>query len=286
MGPHARASRATGGAGRCRGGLTRRGGGRRRRRHHHAGDAGRSFWTSSPSPRSAPPSWRSGRWWKRTAIRRASSSGTRRRTCVSSPRRAWLRASTCGRPGLPGHGSKSRLGRARPTWTTPQWSPRSSARGRALPWKAEQASETCISGDVVCSHLRDLNPVAHMILALVADRTAPAELRSRLAYDEPTQRRLLDADRPGVGEMAILCTCHRTEVYFTSLGAASEAVHGVAGLLPGIRPTDVADLQMMEGMEAVEHLFRVTCGLDSRVVGDPQVLGQVRRACVRARDLG
>jgi glutamyl-tRNA reductase len=125
-----------------------------------------------------------------------------------------------------------------------------------------------------------------MILALVADRTAPAELRSRLAYDEPTQRRLLDADRPGVGEMAILCTCHRTEIYFTSLGAASEAVHGLAGLLPGIRPTDVADLQMMEGMEAVEHLFRVTCGLDSRVVGEPQVLGQVRRAFVLARDMG
>jgi glutamyl-tRNA reductase len=125
-----------------------------------------------------------------------------------------------------------------------------------------------------------------MILALVADRSAPAELRSRLAYDEPTQRSLLDADRPGVGEMAILCTCHRTEVYFTSLGPASEAVHGVAGILPGILPTDVADLQMLEGMEAVEHLFRVTCGLDSRVVGEPQVLGQVRRAYVLARDMG
>jgi glutamyl-tRNA reductase len=125
-----------------------------------------------------------------------------------------------------------------------------------------------------------------MILALVADRTAPAELRSRLAYDEPAQRSLLDADRPGVGELAILCTCHRTEVYFTSVGTGSEAVHGVAGILPGLLPTDVADLQVMEGLEAVEHLFRVTCGLDSRVVGEPQVLGQVRRAYVLARDMG
>jgi glutamyl-tRNA reductase len=125
-----------------------------------------------------------------------------------------------------------------------------------------------------------------MILALVADRTAPSELRSRLAYDEPTQRNLLDSRRSGVGELAILCTCHRTEAYFTSVRSASEAVHGVAGILPGLLPTDVADLQVLEDMEAVEHLFRVTCGLESRVLGEPQVLGQVRRAYGAARDVG
>ncbi|HEY4939344.1 MAG TPA: hypothetical protein VIJ69_09960, partial [Actinomycetota bacterium] len=91
-----------------------------------------------------------------------------------------------------------------------------------------------------------------MILALVADRTAPAELRSRLAYDETTLRSLLTSDPPGVGELAILCTCHRTEVYFTSMRTASEAVHGVAGILPGLLPTDIADLQVMDGLAAVE----------------------------------
>jgi glutamyl-tRNA reductase len=125
-----------------------------------------------------------------------------------------------------------------------------------------------------------------MILALVADRTAPADLRSRLAYDELAQRAVLEAERPGVGELAILCTCQRTEVYFTSEGAASDAVHGVAAILPRLLPTDVADVQVLDGLEAVEHLFRVTCGLDSRVVGEPQVLGQVRRAFVLARDMG
>ncbi len=146
--------------------------------------------------------------------------------------------------------------------------------------------EACICGTVVRSHLRDPDDGTPMILALVADRTAPAELRSRLAYDEASQRSLLDADRPGVGELAVLCTCHRTEVYFTSVGTASEAVHGVAGILPRLLPTDVADLRVLDGLEAVEHLFRVTCGLDSRVVGEPQVLGQVRRAYVLARDMG
>lgn len=125
-----------------------------------------------------------------------------------------------------------------------------------------------------------------MILALIAGRDAPPELRARLAYDEPTQRALLEHERPGVGELAILCTCHRTEVYFTSSGAPSDAVHGVAGILPGLLPTDQHDLQVLEGMDAIEHLFRVSCGLDSMVVGEPQVLGQVRRAYVLARDVG
>lgn len=125
-----------------------------------------------------------------------------------------------------------------------------------------------------------------MILALCAGRSAPADLRARLAYDELTQRAVLQADRPGVGELAVLCTCHRTEVYFTSQAEASEAVHGVAAILPGLLPTDQHDLKLLEGMDAIEHLFRVTAGLDSQVVGEPQVLGQVRRAYVLAKDVG
>lgn len=125
-----------------------------------------------------------------------------------------------------------------------------------------------------------------MILALCAGRTAPAELRARLAFDEPTQRSVLEAERPGVGELAILCTCHRTEAYFTSADAESDAVHGVAGILPGLLPTDQHDLEVLSGTDAIEHLFRVAAGLDSLVVGEPQVLGQVRRAYALARDAG
>lgn len=127
-----------------------------------------------------------------------------------------------------------------------------------------------------------------MILALTAGRTAPAELRARLAYDEPTQRALLQAERPGVGELAILCTCHRTEAYFTSADgeAAHEAVHGLAAILPGLLPTDQHDLLLLEGLDAIGHLFRVASGLDSQVVGEPQVLGQVRRAFTLAKEVG
>ena len=125
-----------------------------------------------------------------------------------------------------------------------------------------------------------------MILALSAGRTSPPDLRARLALDEAGQRAVLNAPRPGVGELAILCTCHRTEVYFTAEGMEADAVHVVAGLLPGLHPTDQNDLRFMEGWEAIEHLFRVASGLDSLVIGEPQVLGQVRRAYTAARREG
>lgn len=125
-----------------------------------------------------------------------------------------------------------------------------------------------------------------MILALSAGRDSPAELRARLALDEAAQRKLLAADRWGVGEMVILCTCHRTEIYATGEGLTSDALHALAALLPDLRPTDHHDLRFMEGLEAVEHLFRVACGLDSLVIGEAQVLGQVRRAYVRAKNEG
>lgn len=125
-----------------------------------------------------------------------------------------------------------------------------------------------------------------MILALSAGPGSPAELRARLALDEAAQRRLLLAQGRGAGELVVLCTCHRTEAYGTADGQASEAFHALAALLPDLRATDYHDLRFMEGLEAVEHLFRVAGGLESLMVGEPQVLGQVRRAYVAAKQAG
>ncbi|MCA1839703.1 MAG: glutamyl-tRNA reductase [Actinomycetota bacterium] len=126
-----------------------------------------------------------------------------------------------------------------------------------------------------------------MIVALSAGRDAPSDLRARLSLDEAAQRALLGASRPsGVGELVVLSTCHRTEIYATADGLDSDAVHAVAAVLPGLLPTDQHDLSFMEGSLAIEHLFRVACGLDSLVIGEPQVLGQVRRAFVVAEQSG
>ncbi len=123
-----------------------------------------------------------------------------------------------------------------------------------------------------------------MIVALSAGRDSPAELRGRLALDEPRLRELLEAPRPGISEMAVLSTCHRTEIYATGDGFDADVVHAVAATLPGLAPTDHHDVRFLHGPEAVEHLFRVACGLDSLVIGESQVLGQVRRALVLAQE--
>jgi glutamyl-tRNA reductase len=125
-----------------------------------------------------------------------------------------------------------------------------------------------------------------LIIALSAGRDSPAELRARLALDEARQRELLRASLGSASEFALLCTCHRTEIYATADRPSSEAIHAVAALLPDLRASDHNDLRSMEGIEAVEHLFRVACGLDSLVIGEPQVLAQVRRAYVTAREEG
>lgn len=125
-----------------------------------------------------------------------------------------------------------------------------------------------------------------MIVALSAGRDAPAELRHRLALDEQGQQDLLAAPRPGIAELVVLSTCHRTELYATGEGPDADVVHALAAVMPGLQATDQHDMRFMQGIEAVEHLFRVAAGLDSLVIGEPQVLGQVRRALVMAEKAG
>lgn len=125
-----------------------------------------------------------------------------------------------------------------------------------------------------------------MIVALSAGRSSPAELRDRLALNEPAQKELLAGPRPGIGELIVLSTCHRTEIYATGDGLDSDVIHGVAAIMPGLLPTDHNDVSFLQGAEAIEHLFRVACGLDSLVIGEPQVLGQVRKALYLAEQAG
>ncbi|MEX2587957.1 MAG: glutamyl-tRNA reductase [Actinomycetota bacterium] len=123
-----------------------------------------------------------------------------------------------------------------------------------------------------------------MIVALSAGRQSPQELRDRLSLDEQGQKDLLTAPRPGLAELLVLSTCHRTEIYATGDGLEADVVHAVAAIMPGLLPTDHHDVRFMQGADAIEHLFRVACGLDSLVIGEPQVLSQVRQALVLAQE--
>ena len=117
----------------------------------------------------------------------------------------------------------------------------------------------------------------------VSHKTAPLDLRERLAL---TEGRAASALREltgvaGIHEAAAISTCNRTELYLVvsdPVEAESTAL-GVLTRQAEIRPTELlGHLYSLRSGEAVHHLFRVTAGLDSMILGEAEVQGQVKRA--------
>jgi len=119
--------------------------------------------------------------------------------------------------------------------------------------------------------------------------TAPLELREKVAFAaDATASALSDlARQPGVNEALILSTCNRTELY-VEVEAGAEAVPQT-WLAAQHRLTERRIDEFLyrhHENEAVRHLFRVATGLDSMVLGEPQILGQVKDAYQAARSAG
>jgi glutamyl-tRNA reductase len=122
------------------------------------------------------------------------------------------------------------------------------------------------------------------LLALgVSHKTAPLELRERLSLTEGRSvaalRELTETET--IGEAAAISTCNRTELYLVvsdSVQAESEAL-GVLTRKADIPPTELlGHLYSLRGEDASRHLLRVTAGLDSMIVGEAEIQGQVKRA--------
>jgi glutamyl-tRNA reductase len=122
-----------------------------------------------------------------------------------------------------------------------------------------------------------------LVVVGLSHRTAPVALRERLAFApdavEPALRALLATT--GVSEALLLSTCNRVEIHAVAAAdpdAARDAI--VAALVArGVAPEELAPhLVHRRGEEAVRHLFRVAAALDSMVVGEAQILGQLKRA--------
>jgi glutamyl-tRNA reductase len=122
------------------------------------------------------------------------------------------------------------------------------------------------------------------LLALgVSHKTAPLDLRERLSLTEGRAvgalRELTEA--AGIHEAAAISTCNRTELYLVvsdPVEAESTAL-GVLTRQAEIRPTELlGHLYSLRSGEAVRHLFRVTAGLDSMILGEAEIQGQVKRA--------
>jgi len=119
--------------------------------------------------------------------------------------------------------------------------------------------------------------------------TAPIELREALAMDDAAVGAVLREIRSdaAVSEAAILATCNRTEVYVCTADprAAETAMRQMFARQAGDRCALVdAHAYLRSGDEACRHLLRVAAGLDSMILGEHQILGQVRDAQNRAQD--
>ena len=133
------------------------------------------------------------------------------------------------------------------------------------------------------------------LLALgISHKTAPVALRERLAFSESqaTQFAAEAIDTADVREAVVLSTCNRTEIYMV-VGDPVRAESDVLGLLArraGIGPTELAEaIYSPRNCDAARQLYRVTAGLESMIVGEAEIQGQVRRAheaAMGARALG
>ena len=129
-----------------------------------------------------------------------------------------------------------------------------------------------------------------VVVVGVNHKTAPVAIRERLAFtDQTLTEPLAQLHHPAVAEMVVLSTCNRVEFYLHT----PDPEAGVAGCVDflatyhGLPAAQfVSHLYQFHEAEAVRHLFRVAASLDSMVLGEPQILGQVKAAYLAARAAG
>ena len=123
----------------------------------------------------------------------------------------------------------------------------------------------------------------HLFLLGVSHRTAPVDLRERLDFSSRDLGAAVEAvaTRPSAAESVVLSTCNRSEIYVASSDptrARQELVEFLSQYHQLPRDVFVPHLFFYDDAEAARHLFRVAAGLDSLIVGEPQILGQVKEA--------
>ena len=117
--------------------------------------------------------------------------------------------------------------------------------------------------------------------------SAPLEVREKLAFPPELQAEALAdlAAQPGVAEAVLVSTCNRTEVYCQA--EDPEAVHAWLRSTAAKGGLDLGGyLYTHSDQAAVRHAFRVASGLDSMVIGEPQILGQVKQSVRTAEGAG
>ncbi len=118
--------------------------------------------------------------------------------------------------------------------------------------------------------------------------TAPVEIREQVVYaGDAAERALAEVTQlPEVAEAVVLSTCNRTEFFVSASPDGARALRDWLVRDRRLSPAAERALFALDGDEAIRHLFRVACGLDSMVLGEPQILGQLKDAWRQAERAG
>ena len=128
-----------------------------------------------------------------------------------------------------------------------------------------------------------VNVMLDIVLLGLNHKTAPVELRENLAFSKDETSAALKAfkESPAISEAILISTCNRVELLMATEDK-SNAMDAVKLLLAEFKKIPVAEfenaLYLHDGDDAVRHIFRVASSLDSMVVGEPQILGQIKEA--------
>ena len=134
--------------------------------------------------------------------------------------------------------------------------------------------------------------MTELLLVGISHRIAPVALRERVAFTERQAARFVAAlcIEPAISEAVAISTCNRTELYVVLEDAGSAAESAVLARLAAHAEIAAADLAAvtytLRNCDAARHLFRVTAGLESMIVGEHEIQGQVKRAHESARETG
>jgi glutamyl-tRNA reductase len=133
--------------------------------------------------------------------------------------------------------------------------------------------------------------VTEIIIVGINHKTAPVELREKLSFSESQLKRSLEfcKEHQDMAECVILTTCNRTEIY--AVGSDHDLLlKQIMEMLAQIKEIDTVavrpNLYTYTQAKAVEHLFTVTAGLDSMILGETQILGQVKDAYTKGNESG
>lgn len=130
------------------------------------------------------------------------------------------------------------------------------------------------------------NGTGTLVLFSVSHHHAPVNVREKLAFDEIQRSALLSDLAEFASEAVSITTCNRTEIYLVVSQSDSDTIAQLTGMIARHGEIELDELSTacccQTDDDVARHLFRVASGLDSVILGEPQILGQVRDAMLEA----